>query len=403
VIESAEITVHRVRAARIWSRLGFVGLFVGPIALFLALAGARGGPSPWLVAFAYLAWIVPWTVSYIVWFRRGAARGRVRIDPAQVEIDDGRRTRRIARADIASAYALELAVEIVLRSGDVVTFRADDAEGVVRQLGFGSGGRRQTIDLAARRRRLLHLPLAFAAYQLASIAAAPIMAVVMATAFLDRLEWAMPAIFVPVAIALPFVYRALKRRTRAASIEIGDDGVTITTGKGATHHPRETILAARPLASGIVLDTTLGSVPITGTMLDEAKCSAAAHAILQRWSSMPALPARMQAFARGGRTIAAWSSDIRARIADGGYRDASGVTLDDAEAVLESPVSPEDARLGAALALAAGGRRARIAELAEPIANPRLRIVLEAVSDGRDEPEALGRAMAKANLLQTRR
>jgi hypothetical protein len=401
VIESAEITVHRVRAARLWSRLGFVGFFVGPLALLIAIS--LDFMSALLIAPGYLAWILPWVVSYVVWFLRAAGRGHVGIDATHVEVEHAGSRRRIAREEIASAYALEGALELVLRSGDVLTFRLEGADAIVRELGFGAGGRRQTIDLAARRRRLLHLPLAFGAYQLASIAAAPLMMMAVAFLAVDRMAFAMPLVLMAVFGVLPFVYRALKRRTRAASIEVGDDGVAITTGKGTTHHARETILGARPLMSGFMLETTLGSVPVTGTMLDERKCQAAVHAILERWSSMPALPARAHAFAREGRTITEWSADLRARIADGGYRDASGITLEDAEAVLESPASPADARLGAAIALAAGGRRARIAELTEPIANPRLRVALEAVADGRDEPEALARAIAAGNLVQTRR
>jgi hypothetical protein len=402
VIESAEISVHRVWAARLWSRIGLIGFYVGPLSVFLGLALNR--PPSWLFPFAYLPWIVPWTVSYVLWFLRGAAPGSVQIEAGHSEIQRGRSKRRIARSEITSAYALEDKVEIVLRSGDVITFRANDVEAIVSELGFGPGRRRQAIDLASRRRRLLHLPLAFAAYQLASVVALPLMMVEIALVARQNvhasnsLTWAFPLIFAVVGVVLPLIYRALKRRTRAPSIEVGDDGVTITTTKGSTHHARDMILAARPLARGLALDTTLGSVPVTGTMLDDAKCNGAVKAILDRWSSMPALPPRAQAFAQQGRTIAAWSSELRARIADGGYRDASGITLDDAEAVLESAASPADARLGAALALAAGGRRARIAELAAPIANPRLRVALEAVAEGRDEPELLARAMAARDL-----
>ncbi len=83
------------------------------------------------------------------------------------------------------------------------------------------------------------------------------------------------------------------------------------------------------------------------------------------------------------------------RISTAGYREASGVTVEDADAVLRNPSAPVDARIGAALALKAAGQRVRIADAAAPVSDEALREALEAVAAGHDEPEKLAKLLRR--------
>jgi hypothetical protein len=92
------------------------------------------------------------------------------------------------------------------------------------------------------------------------------------------------------------------------------------------------------------------------------------------------------ALERGGRTIEAWTRDLRALVRPAGFREAS-VPQDDLEQMLEDPTASFEQRLGAAIAL--GGKGAAEAEqkiraAAQASAHPKLRIALESLASGAD-------------------
>ncbi|MFO0615838.1 MAG: hypothetical protein U0414_24805 [Polyangiaceae bacterium] len=90
----------------------------------------------------------------------------------------------------------------------------------------------------------------------------------------------------------------------------------------------------------------------------------------------------VEAFARRGRSLAAWREDLRRLLAaEGGYRSVR-VTSPDAEAVLADPRAPVEARVGAVLALRAFGAE-RVRE--------RVRVAVAASADA-----AAGRALDAA-------
>jgi hypothetical protein len=94
--------------------------------------------------------------------------------------------------------------------------------------------------------------------------------------------------------------------------------------------------------------------------------------------------------ARQARDLDTWMRDMRALGAAevSGYR-AAAIPRDRLWAVVENPAADASAREGAALALSASldaEDRARLAQLAQKTAQPRLRIALEGVSHAEDAP-----------------
>lgn len=381
------------------SILGFVGLFA---AFALASLPVHFAPyahyGPWIFG-SYLFWVVPWMLSYALWFARRRAPGAVSVGGGVLEVQRGSATRRIAVDAIASAYSgLELGrpfVDIVLGDGDAFRVRLDEpaaADALVDALGFGPGGRVQTIDLASRKRRLLNLGLGFVAYQLSSMLVVPF---VMLSAFLQphsiaAFEYMIPAVL----LVLPFAYRLLKRRAQAPRLEVGDDGVAVVRGRRREVLSRGDVRGAQifPNVGTVVLATPTGNRVLSGTWLEAAKATAVVRAFERRWQRSPddqsRAAARAAAFARMGRPLPEWQADVRVRIASTSYR-GDALTPDDAEAVLRSDQVPVDARLGAAMALAASGHRVRVAEAARGVVDPQLRDALEDLAEGRDERAAV--------------
>ena len=396
--DTPELSRHRVRLARHLSFVGFAGL--GMALVMASVVGYFHHPREVerLLMLPYVLSLGGWGASFAVWFARFRRAAVVSIDAAGVSFSTAAP---VPRASIASAYVLSRAstttVEIVAHDGDVHAVVVPDFSAggaVVAALGFGPGARRQTIDLAARKRRLLNLAIGFGAYQVASFSAVPLM---LFTVFAAPSSRGAPLVYLWVAIVLPLLYRAFKRRTRAPVLEVGDDGLTIRRNRKSQFYPRASIHGAQLVAGSaqITLSTGTGNVVVGGSVLDRDRAQAVLDAMRTRWTQpQPQLPP-IASFLRGGRDLAAWEADLRVRIATAGYRDASGVTVDDADTVLRSASAPAEARIGAALALKAAGQRVRIADAIAPVADTDLREALEAVAeetvDLRKLTKALGR------------
>jgi len=393
--DTPALTRHRVRLARNLSFVGFAGMAAGMIVAF-GLRYLEPHGFAFVASIPYLLSIGGWGASFAVWFSRFKRPAVVTIDANGVDFST---SSRIPRASIGSAYVIErrsgTTVEIVELDGDVHAVVVPDASAgaaVVAALGFGPGARRQTIDLAARKRRWLNVAIGFGAYQLASFTAVPLMLVTM---FALRGDRGAPLMFFWILIVLPLLYRAFKRRTRAPVLEIGDDGMTIRRSLKSQFYPRASIYGANPVpgTASLTLTTSIGNAIIGGSILDRERSQAVLATMRSRWAEPLAPLPRFAAYLREGRDLAVWEADLRVRIATAGYRDASGVTVDDAEAVLRNASAPVDARVGAALALKAAGERIRIADAAAPVSDEALREALEAVADGHDEPAKLAKLL----------
>lgn len=107
------------------------------------------------------------------------------------------------------------------------------------------------------------------------------------------------------------------------------------------------------------------------------------------------------ALARNGRALPEWIGAVRALLDPVRSPREAAVSPEDFWRLVEDVDAPADTRAAAAVALAPslderGRQRLRVA--AEAVASPRLRVVLEASADGRDEAahEALGEVSASA-------
>lgn len=330
-----------------------------------------------------------WGASFAWGLAEGSRQGTLQVEGDRVRIHRGSKVHLVPRSDIVSAQSImrgsQFAVEIVLRNTDVfrfITGTLAEADAAVQALGFGRSGARQTFELAAPNRRFLHLGIGYLAYQVGSFFWAMTMALVGfgggdVLSVIGR---------VLTLSSLLVSYFLARRYFAAPVIEVGDDGVVVAQRMKRVFHPRAEIVGADVPSGRAVVTLVKASGPqmIHGIGLDEGHARGAVHAMTQRWlAAAPDL--RLHAFARNGRTVEEWRNDIRTRIAgQQGYR-ADGLTVEDAEAVLASAGADPEARIGAALALAAAGRRTRIADVIAPIADARVRVALETIASGSEE------------------
>jgi hypothetical protein len=99
--------------------------------------------------------------------------------------------------------------------------------------------------------------------------------------------------------------------------------------------------------------------------------------------------------ARGTRPVAEWRSALTRISAEheGGYRDGA-MRKEDLWRVVEDAGAPEDARVGAAIALRAEeGAGARLRVAADAAASPKLRVALETAADPAVEESQLDEAL----------
>lgn len=413
-LPSAEIHHRRRERAGTLSRAGFVAFGLGYL-------GANLFESPGAAAVPHLCYLVGiglWMASFVHWLGESWSPGVISVAGGALRIEREREralAKSVPLADVVSAQSVPRGqryyVEIALRGGDVYTALAPslaDADDLVAALGFGRGARRQTIELAAPGRRLMHVGLGALTYVLGVVPGGLLLVLFYA---LTSRERGLPQLALVVAMnaltaAVVFtIYFALRRRFAAPVLEIGDDGVVVIRGRRRQFHPRSELVGAESGQRGrafVALRKAGDVVIVHATGLDEPHTRAAVHVMTRRWAGerteKAPTHASVVAFSRMGRPVDAWRAEIRARLAGHGYRD-EGLSVDAADAVLRDERSPPDARIGAALALTAAGQKLRVADVVAPLADERLRVALESIAEGRDDPalleEALGQKRAR--------
>ena len=316
------MTWTRVGLAR---RLGRVAVFVcafGMVVGSLSRALDSWSAGEGLGGLSILTTLGLLLASFVLWFSRGAWPGAVTVDAQGMVVRRGPVTRRIAREEIASAYALSRffrgaitpTVELELASGDMVSFAApsdDVAREIVSDLGFGRGGKRTRIALGSPARRLYHPLVGLVAYYLASLAVLPLSLLVGGAAWLQALVGVASA---AVMVAAYLTFRSL---LRAPELTVGDDGVMVQRGRRRQFIAGATLTAVEQpsVALPLLLRTTgqARAIAIHGSALDFERRTAAARLIYERFLA-PAGPPDPSAlrFARGGRTLEAWRAHLRA-------------------------------------------------------------------------------------------
>lgn len=364
------------------------GLVMNAFAAFPAYGVVQAAGS-----LLFLATVVMLLVSFIVWFSRAAYPGALSFDAQGITVTRGGITRRIERSQITSAYFVTRyvrggfapTVEMELEGGDLVSFEVysdDVGRRIVDDLGFGRGKKRIHIKLGSPARRLFHLLIAIMAYYVGAIASIPAL-------FLRGSFGPSMVSGLVTAAAMVGAYVFLRGLLRAPEVTIGDDGVFYRAGRQRRFLPGSAIVGVEQPSVALPLllrSATEKIISIRGSALDLERRSAVARLAYERFIA-PSSPADQGAaqFARGGRSVAAWRDHLRTRIGDVGYREAAR-PVDVASAVLRSPRSTNDERVGAALALrVAGEPKERIRIAASAAADDDLRIALETIADVDDD------------------
>lgn len=189
--------------------------------------------------------------------------------------------------------------------------------------------------------------------------------------------------------------------TRPPSALIGADGVSIRERRVTHFFPLQRIAGIRGDSHTLEIDFTDGkthSIPVSIEMSPrriEALAGRVRAAIAARtWG-----PARVETsplLERQGRSLAAWRKQMRKLVVEArDYRHPS-LSADDIAAVLDNPDAPIEQRVGAALALAAGGgdeARPRIRVAADACANEKVRVALASLVEGDGDEQAIEEAL----------
>jgi len=204
--------------------------------------------------------------------------------------------------------------------------------------------------------------------------------------------------FIAPIVMLLFVLLAFRtvRRPNGQRVTVGNDGVLFAWGGMPPQHLQPRFVPYATLAAldydpdhhNGELRVTLQSggilhMPSGGSMTRpdrvEALLARVRGALARHREQSPRDEPR---FARKGRSLDAWRSDLRAIVEPTeAYREAR-IDLQDAEAILDNPAANDESRIAAALAMMQHDderARLRIAATANETAAPRLRVALEQI------------------------
>jgi hypothetical protein len=287
-------------------------------------------------------------------------------------------------------------IELELTGGDVVRARVASAEGGRRLL--------ETAGLAASRRaagmRLgATLPLDVLVFGFGPIALWP---PISSLAHAAPWPWPLNAwLYLGAFLAL---FHSARQLFGPAQLVIGSDGVIVRQNFQHAFVPYERIAHIEVGAAAVSLALTDGSLltararALTTDQQEQLRARLAdAHAT---WSNGNREVAATAGLERRGRSVAAWRTALSTLLErEEGYRQRA-TTPDQLLAALDSAAAPAERRIGAAMALVAGGdlevrRRVRIA--AEASANGRLRVALESVAGGIHDDELIEDALDSAD------
>jgi hypothetical protein len=400
-VDSPAMTVVRPWIARWTSRVARA-LLLAAFGL-ASLPAGLGSPWPTMAGASMLISLVVLVASYVAMLATPASAGSVEVRDGRVVIEARRSLRVIETKKIAAALVVTRAhhgqptpvVEIRTRRGTHVTIVVADeaaAHALVDAIGFGPKGRALELHIARRARRFLHPLLAVLASVIGFLGAIFTLTVVFAGSGGSWLSSSALGLWCFTAIAL--MYSVLKRLFAAPTVKLGSDGFAVKRRFETRRIPRWEIVGItvpRPGGPLVVESRSGHNISIDGVLVDHALLDGIA-AEAERRLRIEEIHPRAGAFARDGNDVKAWKASLRSLL-DAGYREA-GATVEDASAVLASPGSTIEQRLGAALALrVAGEPPERIRVAAESVVDPKLRVAFEAVAD--DEDERLDKTLRK--------
>lgn len=392
VFVSGGLSWRRVNTPRTLSTIAKASFLIGAVLPVVALIGNALSSAVFTLGLSSLFAYPLFIVSYILSLSHTSFAGGLLVSSADLTVHSGMNERVIPRRKIAGALVVERemfgalvpSVEIELTNGDILTARLPDhgsARAIVRELGFGVGGRRVKASLATPTRRLIHPLLGLFAYSVTLFGAFAVSGALRSLA--PRAELFAFAAYPFLALVL---YNALKRVTRAPEVTVGDDGVLVSSGMRRAMVPRHDIVSAVSGASKLLIERRNGDqVAATGVLLDRARRAALAEVINERVAPTVATTNRLAQYDRGGRTLADWRQHLARAMHQTSYRE-NAATVDDAVAVLRSAQASPEQRVGAALALRVAGQpMARIRVAVDAVADEHVRDALRAVAESEDD------------------
>jgi hypothetical protein len=204
-------------------------------------------------------------------------------------------------------------------------------------------------------------------------------------------------------VVVPFLAASAAGRSMRRSVSVGRDGLRLRDALRRRELGFEEIAAIRSEGEVVRIELHGGEVlAVTLQGLDASVAAQLGKRMAQGLEDFRALiGSRAELFARGGRDFAVWKDDVRRLLAQAvGFR---GPVLrpEDALRVVEDPEADPEARVGAALALMATGgeeEKLRVRVAAETTLAPRVRIALEAASEGDVDEDVIAAAVREREV-----
>jgi hypothetical protein len=212
---------------------------------------------------------------------------------------------------------------------------------------------------------------------------------------------AVPVIFLMVVV--PFLLASALARAMRNGVSVGRDGVVLRDALRSHEVSFDDIVAVRRDWNSLELIRANGPpVLVSLNGLDAPVAQQLAERLAQGLARFRELVgSRAELFARGGRDFAEWKDDLRRLLAQAvGFRGPA-LRPEDALRVVEDPAADPEARVGAALALMAVGgddEKLRVRVAAETTLAPRVRIALEAASEGDVEEDVIAAAVREREV-----
>lgn len=212
---------------------------------------------------------------------------------------------------------------------------------------------------------------------------------------------AVPIIFLMVVV--PFLLASALARAMRNGVSVGRDGVVLRDGLRSHEVSFDDIVAVRRDGNTLELIRANGPPRVVSLRgLDAPVAQQLAERLAQGLARFRELVgSRAELFARGGRDFAVWKDDLRRLLAQAvGFRGAA-LRPEDALRVVEDPEADPEARVGAALALMAVGgepEKLRVRVAAETTLAPRVRIALEAASEGDVDEDVIAAAVREREV-----
>ncbi|MBP7682068.1 MAG: hypothetical protein KBB95_09250 [Deltaproteobacteria bacterium] len=341
----------------------------------------------------------------VVWLAGQLARlmpfreAQVAASPMGLDVTRDGRVRSIPAATITLGVVVPRMVgaelRLLLTNGDELAVRVPSVEAgdaLLAGLALDPHQRRTDVEWNPLLRRASWAALGFFV---------TVVALVTAVVGTEGTPMAVPAVFLLAVV--PFLVASALARAMRNRVSVGRAGVVARDGVHTRQLGFDDVIAVRHVGEQLQL-VREGAEPFVVSMhgLEPSVAKQLVERMAQGLIRFRELVgSRAEIFARGGRDFEAWKEDVRRVLTEAvGFRGAA-LRPEDALRVVEDPEADPEARVGAALALMAVGgddEKLRVRVAAETTLAPRVRIALEAASEGDVEEDVIAAAVREREV-----